>query len=193
MKALQILPAEYSKIYKVNLQKDKRTAAFINILSVLIGVAMAIPAHFYIPITTLFNMEKGILNYFLRFVVLFVSIIIYMILHELIHGVTMKICGTKKVKYGFTGLYAFAGSKDYYDKNSYIAIALMPVIVFFFVFLILCFMLPKEWFWVVCLLQITNISGATGDFFVTVKFLQFPKDILISDSGVEMTVYSKQK
>ena len=154
---------------------------------------MAIPAHFYIPITTLFNMEKGILNYFLRFVVLFVSIIIYMILHELIHGVTMKICGTKKVKYGFTGLYAFAGSKDYYDKNSYIAIALMPVIVFFFVFLILCFMLPKEWFWVVCLLQITNISGATGDFFVTVKFLQFPKDILISDSGVEMTVYSKQK
>ena len=26
----------------------------------------------------------------------------------------MKLCGTKKIKYGFTGLYAFAGSDDYY-------------------------------------------------------------------------------
>lgn len=193
MKALQTLPVGYSEIYKVNLQKDKRIAVLINILAVLIGVAMAVPMHFYIPISTLFDMEKGMLNYFLRFAVLFFSIIVYMILHELIHGVTMKICGSENVKYGFTGLYAFAGSEDYYNKKEYIAITLAPVILFFFVFLVLCFMLPKEWFWVVYFLQITNISGAAGDFFVAVKFLQFPKDILISDCGVEMTVFSKQK
>ena len=47
-----------------------------------------------------------------------------MILHEIVHGIAMRICGTKKVKYGFTGLYAFAGSKDFYDikKISYFEI-----------------------------------------------------------------------
>ena len=152
---------------------------------------MVVPMLFYMPISTLFDMEQGMFAYFLRFGVLLVGMVLYMVLHELIHGLTMKIFGTKKIKYGFTGMYAFAGSGDYYDKKSYIVVALTPIVVFAIIFAIINSFVPTQWFWVIYMLQVINVSGAAGDLFVTVKFSKKPKDILVSDSGIEMIVYSK--
>ncbi len=104
----------------------------------------------------------------------------------------MKICGTKKVKYGFTGMYAFAGSEDFYNKKAYIFIALAPVVFWGIVLAVINPFVPIEWFWVVYMIQIFNLSGAAGDLFVTIKFLRLPKDILVQDYGVGMTVYSMQ-
>lgn len=193
MKAIQSIPSAYQVIYAVNLQKNKKTALFVNGLALLIAGAMVIPMHFFVPISWLFDMENGIIRYFLRFLVLLLSLIAYMVCHELIHGMTMMAFGTKKVKYGFTGLYAFAGSEDYYDKKSYIIIALAPVVIFAVLFGIINFLVPYDWFWVIYMLQVCNISGAAGDFFVTVKFAKMPKDILVKDVGVGMTVYAKQQ
>jgi hypothetical protein len=191
MKALNILPDGYGQIYEIDLQKNKKKMLLVNGIAFLISVLMVVPMCFYIPITELFSFEKGILQYFIRFAALFGLSIVYMVLHELVHGITMKLCGTKRVKYGFTGLYAFAGSDDYYDKKSYITIALAPVVLWGVVIAIInCFM-PREWFWVVYFLQIMNISGAAGDMYVTFKFSKMPKDILVRDYGVGMKVYSK--
>ena len=191
MKALNILPDGYSQIYEIDLQKNKKKMFLVNGIALLISVLMVVSMCFYIPITELFSFEKGILQYFIRFAALFGLSIVYMVLHELVHGITMKLCGTKKVKYGFTGLYAFAGSDNYYDKKSYITIALAPVVLWGVVIAIInCFM-PREWFWVVYFLQIMNISGAAGDMYVTFKFSKMPKDILVRDHGVGMKVYSK--
>ena len=107
-------------------------------------------------------------------------------------AIPVKICGTKKVKYGFTGLYAFAGSQDYYGKKAYIFIALAPVILWGIVLGTINPFVPVQWFWVVYMLQIINLSGAAGDLFVTVRFSRLPKDILVRDYGVGMTVFSQQ-
>lgn len=98
-------------------------------------------------------------------------------------------CKTK-VNYGFTGLYAYAGSEAFYDKISYIIIALAPVIVWGIVLLIINCFVSDVWFWSVYFIQICNISGAAGDFYVTYRFLQLPSDIFIQDTGVSMTIYS---
>ncbi len=193
MKAVQQLPIGYKEIFSVNLQKDKKIAIIINVVAILIGVLMAVPMHFYIPITTLFDFSQGVKNYFARFIVLMVSMVAYIILHEAVHGVAMKMCGTKKVKYGFTGLYAFAGSDDFYGKKSYIFIALAPVVFWGVVLAVINFLVSESWFWVVYLVQITNISGAAGDIYVTAKFSKMPDDILVKDSGVGMTVYSAEQ
>ena len=103
----------------------------------------------------------------------------------------MKLCGTQKVKYGFKGSYAYAGSDDYYSKGAYIFIALAPVVLWGVVLLATNLFMPREWFWVVYFIQICNISGAAGDFFVTFKFSRMPSDILVKDYGVGMEVYSK--
>ena len=190
MKAVRVLPDGYKEIYSIDLQKNKKVALIVNLLAVVIAVALIIPIHFIIPVTSLFSMESGLKNYFIRLTVFLVLLIAYIILHELVHGIAMKICGTKKVKYGFTGLYAFAGSDDYYDKKSYIFIALAPIIFWGVILAIVNPFVSREWFWVVYFIQISNLSGAAGDLFVTFKFSRFGDDILVKDYGVGMKVYS---
>lgn len=193
MRSTQALPDNYEQIFEVDLQKDKKKALLINLLGAAIMIAMVIPALFIVPITALFDMSAGLGMYALRFGVLIAANIVYIILHELTHGVAMKLCGTKKIKYGFTGLYAFAGSDDYYGKGSYIFIALAPVVLWGVILVVICPLLPAEWFWVAYTVQIANIGGAAGDFYVTAKFSRFPADILVKDSGVGMRVYSGTK
>ena len=192
MKAVEKLPEDYGEIYSIDLQKDKKAALAVNLIALLIAAALVVPMLFVVPISALFSMESGMLDYSLRFVALLLLSVLYMVLHELVHGAAMKICGTKKVKYGFTGMYAFAGSSDYYDKRSYIFIALAPVVLWGIVIALINPFVSAEWFWVVYFLQITNLSGAAGDLFVTVRFSRMPKDILVRDHGVGMTVFAKK-
>lgn len=196
MKAFDKLPDTYREIYSVNLQKDKKMALFINLFATIIVVLMVVPVLFVVPFNTFVNIfaEQSELNDMLiKLGVLCVLSVLYIVLHEAVHGIAMKICGTKKVKFGFTGLYAFAGSEDYYDKKSYIFIALAPVVLWGVVLAVVNALVPVEWFWVVYLIQVYNISGAAGDFFVTWKFSRMPSDILVHDTGVGMTVYCESE
>jgi len=192
MKSTDVLPEGYREIYEIDLQKNKRAALLVNGLALLIAAALVVPVLFAVPIKHFFNPKNLGLDDVIRYLVMAVGIIVYIILHELVHGIAMKLCGTKKVKYGFTGMYAFAGSDDYYGKGSYIFIALAPVVLWGAVLAVVSLFVPLSWFWVVHFVQVVNLSGAAGDLFVTVKFSRFPKDILVRDHGVGMRVYSKQ-
>ena len=192
MKAVDQVPEGYREIYSLDLQKDKKLSLLVNGLSIGIAALLTIPMNFVIPFLSMFSFEGGVTAYWIRIASLFVLMALYIVLHEAIHGVAMKICGTKKVKYGFTGLYAFAGSEDYYDRKSYIFIALAPVVLWGIVIAVINLLVPVEWFWVIYLIQIVNLSGAAGDLFVTVKFSRLPNDILIRDHGVGMKVFSKE-
>ena len=191
MKAARTLPEGYQEIFTIDLQKDKKTALKVNLLAVLIGVCLAVPMHFLVPISTAFGMRGGLLAYSIRFVALLLLLTLYIVLHELVHGVAMKLCGTKKVRYGFTGLYAFAASDDFYGKKAYIFIALAPIVLWGIVLAVVNLLVPVEWFWVIYFVQITNLSGAAGDLFVTIRFSRLPKDILVQDYGVGMKVFSR--
>lgn len=184
------LPEGYREILAVDLQKNKKLAIWVNVAAFAVAIVMTVAAAFFVPLSTLFDMSEGIGLYFIRMGVLMVGLVAYIVLHELVHGVTMRLCGTKKIKYGFTGLYAFAGSSDYYSKKAYILIALAPVVFWGVVLAVLSVLLSQGWFWVVYMIQISNISGAAGDFYVTLRFMRLPDDILVKDYGVGMTVYS---
>ena len=112
MKAVATLPEGYREFYTIDLQKNKKMSLLVNVLAVMIAVLLMVPMHFFVPISTLFAMENGLGSYVIRFVSLIVLMIAYIVLHELTHGIVMKLLGTKKVKYGFTGLYAFAVKND---------------------------------------------------------------------------------
>ena len=192
MKVIHTVPEGYRVICSVDLQKNKKQAILVNVISFVIAIALVILGCMVIPITELFRIEQGIWEYLLRFGTLLLSLVGYIILHELVHGIAMKICGTKKVKYGFTGAYAFAGSDDLYGKGAYIFIALAPIVLWGLILLAFSFLVPRSWFWVVYFIQIINLSGAAGDLYVTVRFLKLPRDILVADSGVKMDVYSRE-
>ena len=192
MASVSILPENYRQIFSADMQNDEKKAMRVNVLSGVIVLAMAVPMHFHVPFFALFDLKEGLPALALRLMVLLGAVPVYMVLHELVHGIAMKAFGTKKVNYGFTGVYAFAASDDYYDKTSYIIIALAPVVLWGIVLAVINMKVPQEWFWVVYLVQITNISGAAGDLYVTAEFFHLPKVILVRDWGVRMAVYAQQ-
>ena len=191
MKNTTQLPKEYTAIFDLDLQKDKKLALLLNGFAILIVAAMTLIGALLMPIQTLFMIDGTITV--LRPLILLIALIIYVVLHELIHGICMKQFSGIPAQYGFTGLYAYAGSKAYFNKKSYIIIALAPVIVLGILLLVLHFLLDTSWFWVIYLIQVNNISGAIGDFYVTYRFTKFPSAILVQDMGVSMTVYSPEE
>lgn len=54
----------------------------------------------------------------------------------------------------------------------------------------LCAAVPAQWFWVLYLVQVTNVSGAAGDLYITWKALRMPAGVLIQDTGAEMAFYT---
>lgn len=115
-------------------------------------------------------------------------------LHKLINGIFMKAFSGKKPCYGFTLLYAYAGSDAYFGRVLYVIIALAPVVIWGAVLLIVCAIVPPAWFWTFYLIQMLNLGGAAGDLYVTWKMLFcLPANVLTQDSGVAMTFFALEE
>ena len=183
------LPDGFVERESIDLKANKKLFILVNLSARLIGAILAVGMHFIVPIQTIFSFEGGPLRFFLRFGFLLIGSFLYILLHELTHAAAMKLYGTKKIKFGFSATYAYAGSDDYYRKGPYLVIALAPVVLFAVILGVVQFLVPRDFFWVVWWIQITNLSGAAGDFYVSARFSKLPKDVLIRDYGVGMTVY----
>lgn len=187
------LPVHYREILSIDLQKDQKTALLVNGLSLIPAIVLVIAGLAVAPIRSLFDMSRGFGPYFLRFGIMFAGLFLYIVLHELTHAAVMKAYGASKLRFGFTGLYAYAGSEeDFFAKRPYRHIALAPLLCWAVIFGVLSALVPRDWFWVVWFWQIMNVSGAAGDVYVTLKLLRAPSDILVKDTGVSMTVYSAE-
>ncbi|MBQ6173698.1 MAG: DUF3267 domain-containing protein [Clostridia bacterium] len=188
----QTLPEGYAPLMRIDLQKDRRTAVRINTAAIAVMAAMALLFHFLaVPFSLFFGGSERVSDVLLHAAALILGYTAYIALHELTHAAVMKAFGAKEVRFGFTGLYAWAGSgKDWFRKGAYLAVALAPVIVWGIVFEVLRMTLPRDWAWIIWALQIGNVSGAAGDLYVTFRFARLPSGILIRDTGAAMDVYA---
>lgn len=190
MKTCFSLPDGYAELQHIDLQKNPKLALLVNALGLLIFALGAFIGHLFVPLHTFYSMSGGAGLFFVRLAVMFGGMVLYIFLHEFVHGIFIKRYSGKKADYGFTGMYAYAGSKAYFNKKNYLVIALAPVVFWGIVLTALLLIVPEYWFWPAFLIQLTNLSGASGDLYVVWTFSQMPKDILVQDTGVAMTVYS---
>ena len=196
MRAYSALPAGYHPVRSVDLQNDKKTALTINGGASAGMVVLAAIGHFlFVPLRELLPAAptddfSGVL---LRLIVLLAGMLAYTVLHELTHAAVMKAVGGRQVRFGFTGLYAYAGSElDWFDRSAYLCISLAPVVVWGLAFTALLCLVPRSWFWVAYLLQVMNLTGAAGDFYVACLTLRMPERVLARDTGVAMTFFLDQ-
>jgi len=192
MKGIFDLPEGYSEIKRVDLQKNKKMMVLINVFGLLIGLVLFLLGVWIVPL----SFEIGPDNLLLTLAQLFgtlLAMILYVVAHEWVHGIFIKKYSGRKAKYGFTGPFAYAGSDAFFNKREYVVIALAPVVVFGALFLLLNLLLPSSWFWSIYFLQIVNVSGAVGDFYITGLMGTLPADVLTTDKGVTMLIYSKTK
>jgi len=181
------LPEGYKEIRKVDLTEDKKTIFLINIFSFIIFIAMVVLCAINKPISFTVNSE------FLYLLILAVFLyIIYIILHEAIHEYFMNKFSGIKAYYGHTRFCAYAGSDAYFNKKHYIIISLAPIVILGTVLFIINAIVPQRYFWIIYFVQIGNITGSLGDLYVTYLMSKMPDDTLTQDTGVSMTMHSKQ-
>lgn len=189
MENQRVLPENYTKIFEIDLLKNKKQMVLVNVLAIVLAVPMFIAGNAFVPFFALYEGGGAVF----KLLALLLGYVAYIVLHELVHGIFMKHYSGVKPKYGFSLMYAYAGSEAYFNKKSYIIIALAPVVIWGTVLSVLCAAVPESWFWIPYFIQIGNISGAAGDAYVTCKMAALPKDILVNDTGVAMTVYAEKE
>ena len=182
------LPAHYRMVGSIQLKENKKLFILINVFSILISVALFFVGTAIVPLKVFFYVDRE--HYWLRYGVMLVGAIAYIVLHEAVHGIFMRLwgCGIKPT-FGFGGVYAWAGSRAYFNRRCYLIIGLAPVVIWGVVLLIVGFLVPHAWFWVIYFIQIVNVSGAAGDFYVTARLMKAPDTLLVQDDGVSMRLY----
>ena len=185
------LPHDFEEYLVMDLLQNRKELKTISILSLVIVIVMVVLGILILNMTDAHG-EFSWGGFLLKAVVLVFGILLYMVLHELVHGVFIKKYSGKKAYYGYGFGYAYASSDAYFNKKSYIVIALSPVILWGIVLLVLNFVLPFSWFWVIYGIQIMNLSGAAGDFYVSYKISNLTDNILIFDSETKTIVYREK-
>jgi hypothetical protein len=181
------LPEGYKEIRKVDLTEDKKTFFVINIFSFIIFIAMVVLCAINKPIN--FTVDSEFMYLLILTVFLY---IIYIILHEAIHEYFMNKFSGIKAYYGHTWFCVYAGSDAYFNKKHYIIISLAPVVILGTVLFIINTIVPQRYIWIIYFVQIGNLTGAVGDLYVTYLMSKMPDDTLTQDTGVSMTMHSKQ-
>ena len=183
------LPNGYREVRRVDLMRNRKEAILINLLSLVIAGGVAALGFAICPPFT--EIQIGI-STIVHMIASVIGIVGYMVLHELIHGVFMKAFSGLKPRYGFTGLYAFAGSNALFDRTQHLIIAFAPVVILGLVLAVLTVALYETAFWDLYIIQIINLSGAAGDFYVGFLIARSGNDILVRDSGTDMVFYSRR-
>ena len=116
---------------------------------------------------------------------------VYILGHEWVHGVFIRIFTGKPATFGWKAGMAYAGSEAYFGRFAYVVIALAPVVIWSGIFTVLLVDISRRWFWYLYMVQIFNVMGASGDFYVTFLTMRAPRETVISDNGVEMEFYCK--
>lgn len=189
---VQELPDGYELIETLNLQQDNKEAMRVNVLALILAVLCYFVGRTKMSIGEFFVLAGSLGTGLLRLFLALAGVVAYMFLHEWVHGIFIRLFGKVKPKYGFDGIYAYAGTDQaWFDRRSYLVIALAPVVVWGIVLAALAYIVPDGWFWTIFFVQLVNISGAAGDFYVTWKMFHMPADVLVQDTGTAMEFFGK--
>lgn len=179
------LPEQYREMRQVNLaspQIMRRLTAWSVVLIVLSAVLQVLLIG---DVSFMIDLPMLVLGAVLT--------VVYIVLHEGTHGLFIRFFAKVPVEYKLQPPYVSAGNREaYFSRFAYIVIALAPVLLFGVIFLIWLLYAPIHWRLLPFGLQILNVSGAVGDFYITVYTLRHASPTAyINDTGSVMTYYDR--
>ena len=183
------LPEGYREVRKVDLMQNRREAVLVNCIALAIMGGMTALGFMLCPSFSEFRFG---IHTMLGITFMLAGIVLYMVLHEIVHGMFMKAFSGRKPHYGYTGFYAYAGSDALFSRTQYLIIAFAPVVILGAVIAVLNAAFYETAFWYLYIIQIVNISGAAGDFYVGFLIARSGSDVMVRDAGTDMSFYSAQ-
>ena len=184
------LPTGYRLVKVMDFVRNRRQLLTVNIAALIVTALLFIAGLFIFPIGRAFRFMN---ECWPRWLLLAGMLLIYIPLHELTHGLLMHALSGVKPQYGFRLCYAYAGSTVWFDRNSHIAVALAPVVIWGALLQIMILRLPGEWFWPLWAVQISNASGSAGDVYCAIALLRIKGNLLIQDTGTRMRVMRRME
>lgn len=178
-------PKGYRQIAVMDFVRNRRQLLTVNLSALAVVAAMVGIGLALVPFAPTWAMLRANVWPWLALAAMYVA---YISLHELTHGVLMHLLSGVRPRYGFQLCYAYAGSNVYFDRRSHNLIALAPLVLWGAVLFALERTLPEGWFWLLYLIQISNVSGSAGDVYCVLALRRYPKDILIQDTGTRMRI-----
>ncbi len=183
------LPEGYSESGRFDLDNDKKLAVRVNMNGLITMLPFAVVLLImYINgggVSFDMNIQKWLFFMF--------AAVIAMLLHEAIHGLFFKIFAPKsKVKFGAEGSFLYAGNPDvYYSKAAFIVIGLSPAVLITLALAASLFFLDGSYFYIFYMVMAIHFGGCVGDFMAAITISKLPKDVLVCDTGLKMTYYTK--
>lgn len=177
------------RLYKeLNIRQDKKlatvqTSSYLAALCLLFAIGLLVGPSFS------FTTEQWLFGG----LIVAGSLLIFSVIHELIHGFVMKRFypkGHLKLNFESFALTALMPTVGF-KKKEYSIMLVMPVIVLGIIILIVNIFIPREFFWIVYIIQIQNIAGSTSDLVLLILIRKYPKEILIQDNGLTLSFYLK--
>lgn len=187
------LPDGYAQTDYVNLNADPRLRRKLNTVSFLIGAAVIAVGWLVERFDALLALLRGgMRDYFLWVLLLAVCILAYFALHELTHGLLMRLCAGIRPRFGRKGLLLYVGSEAYFCRRDCLMIVLAPAVLFALAFALPSVFLRGAWFWLFVGLQLANLGGAVGDYYLFGKALRQKHSALFRINGAAMAVYTEK-
>lgn len=188
-------PVGYERIKVIDTVHNKKEAAVVNVLSVSTIVLMILLGALLFGFERLEAMltsnDSRVLWWFIfRTVAILFMAAIYIVMHEGIHMALMKLFRKNcAVKFSYKLVYASVGCDACFSKIEYLVICIAPLLLLGIVLTVLCVAVPAHWQWPVYIIQVLNLSSAAGDIYIFAILSRMPKDILVRDDGVTISVF----
>lgn len=120
-----------------------------------------------------------------------VTIALVFMLHEAIHGLFIAIYGHRPY-FGFKPQYGvfYATTRNaLFPRNSFLVIALAPLVLMTFSAAALMFILPDALSYYLGLIIALNAAGAIGDLWMSAVVLRYPAHALVRDEADSIRIY----
>ena len=177
------LPAGYKLKAKMDLKEDRKINLAIQFTFVMIVLLMIGMAKWF-GFQTRSNWSTGI-----TILMTALTGLAYMAVHELTHGIFMRVLSGVKPAYFARFPFLCSGSTAYFNKASFIVVALAPVALWGAVLIALLVLLPHDFFLSIYIVIGLNFAGAAGDYFQVYKIAKLPSMALIQDDGKVTSVF----
>lgn len=188
---MRLLPDDYYFSKEINLYKQETMECILKISLVL----LIIPAFIALFLASFFELGNFNFKSFL-FLLLYVAIItiISFPLHELVHGFAMKRFTKEKVTYGYKQGTIYATTpNEYYTKNQFLFIALLPFVIVNALLLGLFFYNTGGLQLAFYLTFAIHLSGCAGDLFYAYLIYNLENSAIIQDTENGVTIYKKEQ
>ena len=198
--AVRELPENYGLRHTLDLNKNVKLAIILNLASLVCFVVFGVLFYWLLSLIRpglIFGgqfLSSGLLvseSAWLQFLVIVLVYMGMIVLHEAVHGIFFWVYTRERPKFGFKGLYAYAGAPDWYlGKTPYLMVGTAPMVLISLAGFAAMLLAPPEWVFPILLFITLNASGAVGDIYAFFWIAPKPAGILVRDFGDRMQVFS---